>query len=212
MIITKKDMSREVVKDNFIIKLDTPIIETIAMIVRNSSELNDLNIKDAVGFVVNSMSTSDDSFHEELIPMYEENYNLIGLVGMKGMFKLTLEEFIINEVMSCCVDTIGLMLAKDYLYVTAKDDAKYDDMILKFVDTMIPSAYETIADMLADIDFGLEISEIDEVEAPKQKACCGKGCCGKDKDISPEIHVIVLDSANADLDMLSILKILNGEK
>lgn len=209
MIITKKDMRREMVKDNFTIEFDAEnIIETIALIIGNSSELTDLNIKDAVGFVVNSISTSDTSFYEELIPMYEENYSLIGVCGMKEMFKITLEEFIVNEVMSNYIDIIGLMVAKDYLYSTAKDDVKYDDMVLKFIDTMIPSAYGTVSDMLADIDFGLEISEIDEVEAPKQKACCGKGCC----DVSPEIHVIVLDSANADLDMLSILKLINGGK
>ena len=208
--ITKKSMTR----NKIVLGGDYKnLLEDIASSICMHPALIYTDIKTAVELYMLDFEVENASFQDDLKPFYNENYDLIPLIGIDGLMNLALQDKLTQQVTETnMLDLIGKAIAFDFAAFSMVDGKTYSQDLITFINDIIPTAYTDIAEMLEDIIIGLEITEV--IEKPKKSKCAGcKNCsCGKKKKTTPtpQIRVIVSDDASLDNDILALLKMLNG--
>lgn len=213
--ITKKDMIRRSAKINVGLGDDfTNLVEGLVAMIKSEPVLLTMDIKSAIELCMLDLEVENASFYDVLKPYYNENYDLIPIVGIDGVMNLAVQDFLTEQVLKDEIVTIiGRIIAFDHMTQKAKDGVSYSQDIITFVNDLIPTSYYDIQEMLSDVDLGLDITEVRPV--PKKKKCAGcKDCtCGSKKKVSaPQIKVVVLDNDKMADDILALLKLINGGK
>lgn len=200
--LTKKDMIRRNL--NLELGLDgnyNTMGECIVKIIASEPAFKEIDLKTAVELCMLDLEVENASFHDVLKPYYNENYDLIPVVGIDGVMNLAVVEYLTVRMTSeDSLNAIGRVLAFDHALSLMKDDDSYSPELMDFINDMIPTAYYDIKEMLDDIATGVEMTVLSK---PKKKEV-------KKPDFG--VKVIVLDNTDIADDILTLLKLINEGK